>query len=95
MKIVEKNAFKKARKKLHDNQERDLQNAVLDIVRDIKKGGLKIGKEKSGDLRGIRVHKFKMVGQLTLLAYEYEDEIITLTLLAFGSHENFYRDLKR
>ncbi len=90
MKVIEKNAFKKARKKLHSNQERDLQNAVLDIVRDIKRG-----KTKTGDLRGIRAHKFKMVGQLTLIAYNYEDETITLTLLALGSHENFYRDLKR
>jgi hypothetical protein len=32
--------------------------------------------------------------QLTLLAYNYEHDILTLTLLALGSHEIFNRDLK-
>jgi len=36
-----------------------------------------------------------MVNQLALLAYEYDEVKDTLTLLAFGSHENFYRDLKK
>ena len=53
-----------------------------------------IGDSKAGDLDGVRVHKFEMANQLNLLAYSYEDEILTLTLLAIGSHENFYRDLK-
>jgi len=35
-----------------------------------------------------------MVGQLTLIAYTFEEENIVLTFLAIGSHENFYRDLK-
>jgi len=30
-----------------------------------------------------------MAGQLALLAYEYDDTDDKLTLLAFGSHENF------
>ena len=54
-----------------------------------------IGDSKAGDLEGVRVHKFEMANQLNLLAYSYEDEILTLTLLAIGSHENFYRDLKQ
>jgi len=33
--------------------------------------------------------------QLTFLAYTYEEQTITLTLLALGTHENFYRDLKK
>lgn len=82
--------FKKSEKKFHKNQRKDLEKAVLDIVKNIR-----IGKSKAGDLKGLQVHKFKTVGQLTLLAYTYEDNKITLTLLAFGSHENFYRNLKR
>jgi hypothetical protein len=36
-----------------------------------------------------------MAKQLTLLGYSYEEEdILTLTLVDVGSHENFYRDLK-
>lgn len=90
MKVIEKAEFKRAAKKLHDNQRTDLENAVAEIVSNIK-----VGKSKVGDLHGIKVHKFRMVGQMTLIAYTYEDEVLTLTLLAFGSHENFYRDLKR
>jgi len=36
-----------------------------------------------------------MVNKLALLAYEYDEVKDELTLLAFGSHENFYRDLKK
>ena len=90
IKVLEKPSFKKAAKKLHKNQRRDLELAIKDIIQDVE-----IGDRKLGDLTGVRVHKFKMVGQLTLIAYHYEDQTITLTLLAFGSHENFYRDLKK
>ena len=54
-----------------------------------------IGDRKSGDLGGVRVYKLQMVNQENLLAYSYEDEVLTLRLLALGSHENFYRDLKQ
>jgi hypothetical protein len=30
-----------------------------------------------------------------LLAYRYQQEVLMLMLLAYGSHENFYRDLKK
>ena len=43
----------------------------------------------------MRVYKFKMVKQLTLLGYSYEDGAVVLELLTFGSHENFYRDAKK
>lgn len=52
------------------------------------------GDHKKGDLRFLRVYKFKMVGQLTLLGYSYEKGGLVLELIALGSHENFYRDLK-
>ena len=90
MKIMQKPRFEKAIKKLHQNQKADVKKAIEAIVLDPE-----IGQMKKGDLEGVRVHKFKMVKQEILLAYTYEDEIITLTLLNIGSHENFYRDLKR
>ncbi|MDG3088463.1 type II toxin-antitoxin system RelE/ParE family toxin [Vibrio hannami] len=37
----------------------------------------------------------KSVKQLTLLGYSYEDGTLTLELITLGSHENFYRDVKR
>ncbi|MBU2236629.1 MAG: type II toxin-antitoxin system RelE/ParE family toxin, partial [Gammaproteobacteria bacterium] len=49
---------------------------------------------KKGDLSFLRVYKFNMVKQLTLLGYSYEDGTVTLELMALGTHENFYRDVK-
>lgn len=84
--------FKRAYKRLHPNQKADVDDAVADMVRDPA-----IGEAKKGDLAGVLVHKFKFKfksnGQLTLLAYEYDPG--TRLLLLLGSHENFYRDLKR
>ena len=90
MKVVQTNLFKKAIKKLHSNQKTDLDQAVKAIMKDPD-----IGQSKTGDLSGILVYKFKMAQQLTLLVYSYHDQTITLTLLALGTHENFYRNLKK
>lgn len=54
-----------------------------------------IGAMKKGDLHGVQVYKFYMVQQLTLLAYEFFEDQLQLHLLMLGSHENFYRDVKR
>lgn len=89
MKILQTNRFAKAVKKLHKNQKEDLDKAIKIISLDVD-----IGEEKIGDLIGVRVYKFSMQKQLTLLAYVYNESEITLTMLAIGSHENFYRDLK-
>jgi mRNA interferase RelE/StbE len=80
--------FKRAYKRLHPNQKADVDDTVANVVRDPT-----IGEAKKGDLAGVYVHKFKCNGQLTLLAYEYDPG--TCLLLLLGSHENFYRDLKR
>jgi mRNA-degrading endonuclease RelE of RelBE toxin-antitoxin system len=90
MNIVQTSTFSRTVKKLHKNQKKDLDEAVKTIIENPR-----IGDEKVGDLSGVSVYKFKMVKQLTLLAYKYEDQTITLTLLALGTHENFYRDLKK
>jgi len=90
MKIVQTNQFKKEIKKLHPNQKRDVDEAVKAIIKSPD-----LGQPKVGDLAGILVYKFKMTNQLTLLAYTYQNQKITLTLLALGTHENFYRDLKK
>lgn len=90
MNILQTSTFSKTVKKLHKNQKKDLDEAVKTIM-----DNPRVGDEKVGDLSGVSVYKFKMVKQLTLLAYKYEDQTITLTLLALGTHENFYRDLKK
>ena len=90
MKIIQTNAFEKIYKKLHKNQLIDVNKAIKTVI-----DNPDIGQVKKGDLSSVRVYKFKSVNQLTLLAYSYENETITLTLIAIGSHENFYRDIKR
>ncbi|MES9855527.1 MAG: type II toxin-antitoxin system RelE/ParE family toxin [Sedimenticola sp.] len=49
---------------------------------------------KVGNLAGIKVFKFKMNTNQFLMAYKYDDKGSILTLIAWGSHENVYRDLK-
>ncbi len=90
MKVLQTPSFSKSAKKLHANQKKELDKAVHRIMADPT-----LGDKKIGDLSGILVYKFKMSKQLTLLAYSYDDGSLTLTLLALGAHENFYRDLKR
>ena len=90
MKVLQSRQFAKAVKKLHSSQKSDLDEAVHLLI-----GDPMIGESKAGDLAGVRVYKFKMAQQLNLLAYSYENEFLTLTLLTIGSHENFYRDLKQ
>ena len=87
--IVQSHSFKKAVKKLHKNQKADLDNAVRAIIDDPD-----LGVQKVGDLSSVRVYKFKMLKQLTLLAYIIDDGQLVLTLLMVGTHENFYRDVK-
>ena len=90
MKVRKTRAFAQQEKKLKKNQKLALDEAVQEI-----ENNPGIGIEKKGDLRNVRLHKFKMVGQLTLIACDYNEETVTLTLLMLGPHENFYRDLKR
>ena len=86
--VLQSAAFHRAYKRLHPNQKADVDDAVQAIV-----ATPEIGEAKKGDLSGVFVHKFKCVGQLALLAYEYDPA--TRLLLLLGSHENFYRELKR
>ena len=90
MEIIQYSSFEKAVKKLHPNAKQDLDIAVKKLVQNPQAGDL-----KKGDLNEIRVYKFQMVNHLTLLAYKYDESNDSTILLALGSHENFYRDLKK
>ncbi len=87
--IKQTNEFRRVVKRLSKQQKVELDGAIKIIISDPEIGELKVG-----DLAGIRVYKFKMNKQLTLLAYEYFNDELMLYLLKLGSHENFYRDLK-
>jgi len=54
-----------------------------------------VGELKTGDLAGIQVFKYRHNTQLYLLAYQYIEDKLILTFVEHGTHENFYRDLKR
>lgn len=88
--VLQTPTFKKTVKKLNLNQKQDLDNAVKALM-----DKPTLGEQKKGDLAFLRVHKFKMNKQLTLLGYSFDDGTLTLELIALGSHENFYRDVKR
>ncbi len=89
MRAVVTPTFARTAKKLHATEKRDLDGAVRAIAADPA-----LGDAKLGDLAGGRVFKFRMARQPCLLAYSQESEE-TIRLLAIGSHENFYRDLKK
>lgn len=88
--INQTNTFKKAVKKLSKQD----KGILDDEIRVLCQNPL-LGEQKKGELLFLRVHKFKMNHQLMLLGYAYGEEKSTLTLLKLGSHENFYRDIKR
>jgi mRNA-degrading endonuclease RelE of RelBE toxin-antitoxin system len=89
MRVVTAPSFARTAKKLHKNQKADLDTAVRALV-----DNPLLGDAKVGDLAGVRVFKFRMAGQLCLLAYAQPDED-ALELLALRQRENFYRDIKR
>ncbi|MBW2644546.1 MAG: type II toxin-antitoxin system RelE/ParE family toxin [Deltaproteobacteria bacterium] len=88
MKLFQMPQFKRYVKKLP----RQFQQVILDTVEEVL-ANPKIGQLKKGDLEGFRVHKFTMGRQLTLIAYKVEND--SLVLYQVGSHENFYKNLKR
>ncbi|ODN41398.1 type II toxin-antitoxin system RelE/ParE family toxin [Piscirickettsia litoralis] len=90
MQVNQSPSFRKVYKKLHNNQKTDVNTAVRELM-----GNPSLGESKTGNLTGVLVYKFRMVKQETLLAYTFDAYSQVLTLMSLGSHENFYRDLKK
>jgi mRNA-degrading endonuclease RelE of RelBE toxin-antitoxin system len=88
MRVLVTPSFAKAVKKLHQSQKSELDDAVRAVS-----VAPEIGEAKVGDLAGVRIFKFRLSNQLSLLAYRILDEH-SVKLLIFGPHENFYRVLK-
>lgn len=89
MRLLVTPSFVRATKRLYAPQKLELDAALRAIS-----ANPSLGEAKVGDLAGIRVYKFRLSNQLCLLAYRVVDAQ-SLKLLTLGSHENFYRDLKR
>lgn len=80
--------FRKAYKKMPSEHKQIVNKAIQAII-----DNPRIGQEKKGDLAGVFVYKFPINNQKALLSYTWTEK--NRLLLALGSHENFYRDLKR
>jgi mRNA-degrading endonuclease RelE of RelBE toxin-antitoxin system len=90
MKIQQTAIFSRSVKKLHKNEKSGLDRAVRKLIKEPECGQL-----KKGDLTGVRVYKYKVKTQQYLLAYTVDSKQLEMTLIALGTHENFYRDIKR
>jgi len=82
--------FNKTYKKLHKSHQKQIQN-IIEVIKEKPT----IGDEKVGDLSGFRVHKGRLDNQQILIIYTYCDDSNVLRFIDFGSHENFYRDVKK
>jgi len=88
--VLQTRRFARQYKKLHDNIAADVDVAVEAVAENPT-----LGDRKKGDLANLLVYKFHSQGQLYLLGYTVDDGVRLVYLEAIGSHENFYRDLKR
>ena len=87
MKVYLSSSFGKKIKKFKKKEKLELDNEIRKIIKNPS-----IGSEKKGDLRGVFVHKLKVMNTLFLLSYRMVGEDIEL--ITIGPHENYYRDLK-
>ena len=69
---------------------KDVDDAVVQVANKPA-----IGEKKKGDLSELWVFKFRSDSQLYLLGYSIDDGLRLIYLESIGSHENFYRDIKR
>lgn len=89
MKLVQTPSFARKYKKLPKKIVAAVDDAIRQIAQDTK-----LGEMKHGDLGSIRIMKIKSGQDKILIAYA-ELGLDTVELIDMGSHENFYRDLKR
>jgi mRNA-degrading endonuclease YafQ of YafQ-DinJ toxin-antitoxin module len=88
IKVIASNQFLKLKKQATPKLQLEIDRQVKAITENPA-----IGELKKGDLKGIRVLKFKVNQQNYLLSYEMKEN--TLNLYILGSHENYYAKLKK
>jgi mRNA interferase RelE/StbE len=76
-------------KKLHLRSQNRVKQAITRLVEDPS-----VGEKKSGDLSEFFIYKFREGKRLWLLAYRI-DAVRGIELVDLGSHENFYRGLRK
>ncbi len=88
--VMQTRRFARQYKKLHKNTVADIDDAIENVSQTPKSGA-----RKKGDLSALYVHKFISHGQEYLLGYTLDDEVKLIYLEANGSHQSFYRDIKK
>ena len=88
IKVIASNQFLKFKKQAPPKLQIEIDKQVKAVLEDPA-----IGELKKGDLKEIRVLKFKYNQQQYLLSYEMKAD--TLNLYILGGHENYYAKLKR
>ena len=86
MRIIQSGVFRNRVRKPHQREKLILDDQIRTILHDPS-----IGQEKSGDLKGVFVHKFKVGTIQYLLSYRTTEDCLELIMI--GPHENYYRDL--
>jgi hypothetical protein len=84
--------YKPPFRKFVKKQTRPLQLSIEDEIEKILEDPA-IGESKKGDLMGFRVHKFNFKKQRLLISYKVSPNEMLFYMV--GSHENFYRNLKK
>ena len=88
--VLQTRKFSRVYKKLHHNIRLEVDKAVLAVIKDPS-----VGVKKRGDLSELWVYKFHANSQLYLLGYTLDEQPRLVYLESVGSHENFYKELKR
>ncbi|MBI2918015.1 MAG: type II toxin-antitoxin system RelE/ParE family toxin [Chloroflexi bacterium] len=88
MRVFQSRSLERKVKKMPKQDKEALDQEIRRII-----ANSSLGEEKTGDLRGVFVHKFRLNTTQYLLAYRKVGE--DLELIMIGPHENYYRDLKQ
>ena len=88
--ILQAPRFAKAKRRLPEQAQLAVDEAVRGILADPLSGEPKVGA-----LKDVRVVKFKVATQQLLLAYQFDPKRNLLEILDVGPHENFYRELQK
>ena len=89
MRVLTTPRFDRAVKKLHAEEKKAVDQAVRSVIAAPDSGEL-----KKGDLANVRVYKYRFNREQMLLAYAANLDEQVIILMGYGTHENFYRDLK-
>ena len=95
MQVTFKKAFAQFVKKASKPLQLEIQIRVAEVCRNPE-----MGQQKSGDLQGVFVYKFRFNAQEYLMAYKFDhfSDATKITWIKFcqiGTHENFYSKLKK